>query len=156
MRRSGQQPVPTALKILRGNPGHQRIDPREPKIPTADLSEPTDLLDENGLKEWRRLLPILFPAGLATAADRAGLIGYCDLWSRWIELGRRLRSEGTVVTRKGIPAPSRYLGAYLEVFKQLRGCMAEFGLTPASRTRITVNVPEPKSKVDSFREKHGG
>ena|SRR5215831_17857054 len=147
--------VPTALNILRGNPGHRPINGAEPKLPADPPLEPTNALDEEGLKEWRRLVPILVTAGLATPVDRAGLTGYCELWSRWIELDRLVRRDGMVIMRKGIPTPNRTVRVWLEVFGQLRTILGDFGLTPASRSRIRVDPPTPKTKIDLFREKHG-
>src|SRR5262245_4679226 len=156
MRRSGQQPVPTALKILRGNPGHQRIDDaREPKIPLAPLIVPEDL-DEEGIKAWHRDVPILFAAGLATPADWAALTAYCRKWSEWVKVNRKLRETGPFVIRKGIPMRHPLASALEAIEHQLRAYFVEFGMTPGSRTRIRVDAPQPKSKVDSFREKHGG
>src|SRR5262245_24790030 len=156
MRRSGQQPVPTALKILRGNPGCRPIDDeREPKIPVGDLPEPAEELNDEGLKAWRRLVPILGPSGLATPADYQGLTVHCQLWSRWVEINRRLNREGAVILRKGIPELHPLVKQSESLAQQLRQYLIEFGLTPGSRTRIKVDVPKPKSKVDSFREKHG-
>jgi len=157
MRRSGQQPVPTALKILRGNPGQRRIDEaREPKISLTDLPEPTEELNEEGMKAWRRLLPILIPAGLATPADYQGLTAHCQLWSRWVQINRLLNREGEVVMRKGIPELHPLLKQSEALAQQIRQYLCEYGLTPASRTRIKVDAPKPKSKGESFREKHSG
>src|SRR5262245_60910328 len=152
----GPSPQPTGLRTLRGNPGHRKVNGQEAKIPPGELPVPTDELDEEGLKAWHRTVPILQQAGLATPADRDGLTAYCQLWSQWVHIQRTLQKHGQIVIRKGIPHLHPLAKQAEGMLPQLRLYLAEFGMTPAARSRIKVDVPPPKTRVDLFREKHGG
>lgn len=152
----GPAPQPTSLKILKGNPGQRPLNAQEAKIPAGELPVPTDELDEEGLKAWHRTVPILQQAGLATPADRDGLTAYCQLWSQWVHIQHTLQKHGQIVIRKGIPQLHPLAKQAEGMLPQLRQYLAEFGMTPASRSRIKVDQPAPKSKVDAFLEKHGG
>lgn len=92
----GRKPVPTALKIARGNPGHRRIRKDEPQPSTdIDLAVPDILLDDADARaEWTRTAPMLHRLGVFTEADRDALILYCATFSRWKQAERQLRKSG--------------------------------------------------------------
>ena len=152
----GFPPQPDALKLLKGLPGRRPPRGQAPTIAPGELPEPTDLLDADGLAEWRRLVPILQVAGLATPADAAGLTVLCALWGVWTQLQRALATEGLVVLRRGVSHPHPLLRPLAALAPLLRVYFSEFGATPGGRARIRVDPPQPKTKVDEFREKHGG
>jgi len=151
----GRAPTPTSIRILKGNPQHRPLNDQEPKIASGDL-QPTEDLDEIALQTWRRDVPILLAAGLATPADAEPLTTTCQKWSEWVQIQRRLRTEGLIVVRKGIPVRHPLAQQADVIAGQLKGYFVEFGMTPSSRSRIKVDQPAPRSKIDEFRAKHGG
>ena len=100
----GRKPAPTALKILRGNPGRRPLNRREPAPARAtDLSPPPELTGV-AAEEWRRLAPKLSRLGLLTEIDDRALIGYCVTWARWLEAEAHLRDHGMVPKgKRGAP-----------------------------------------------------
>jgi len=157
MHGGGRRSTPTSLKSLRGNPGHRPINDREPKLPADAIPEPTEELDEDAAKEWRRVVGILHESGIARTVDQAGLTAYTQLWARWLKIERAIRKDGLIVIRPGkLPKLHPLAREASDLLPQLRHYLAEFGMTPASRSRIKVDQPAPRSKVDEFREKHGG
>ncbi len=151
----GRAPTPTSLRVLTENPQHRPLNDHEPKIPPGDL-QPTEELDEIAMQTWRQTIPILLSAGLATPADAQPLTAMCQKWSEWTQIQRRLMKEGFVVVRKGIPVRNPLSQQADVLCAALKSYFIEFGMTPASRSRIKVDAPKPKSKVESFLEKHGG
>jgi len=131
----GRKPIPNTLKLLRGNPGRRPIVPSPD--PAPGIPEAPEIVAGEARVEWDRMVPLLAPIGLLTPVERAGLTAYCLAWSDYVEARR---------TGKGRTA----------AFACLMKTCVELGLTPSSRSRIKVEVAKPKSKVDSFREKHGG
>ena len=99
MHGGGQRNTPTSLKILKGNPGHRPINDREPKLPADAIPEPTEELDEDAAKEWRRVVGILHGSGIARTVDQAGLTAYTQLWARWLKIERAIRKDGLIVIR---------------------------------------------------------
>ncbi len=157
MSRRGPAPIPTALQVLRGNPGRRPLTTRAPEIPVA-APEPPEELSAEVRAEWTDLVPLLAEYGLVTGLDRAALVMYCELRVTWRELDRVVKREGVVITRRAGPGVHPAFKAAMETLTQLRLLGAELGLSPSARSRLRVPgpPPQPPSKVDAFRAKHGG
>ncbi len=137
----GRKPVPTALKVLRGNPGHRPINPSEPKPRVAIPPAPKEL-DPIAKKEWRRMGRVLARLGLLTEIDRAAFAGYCVSWSTWITAQQKVQQMGSIAKApSGYPIQNPYIGIANTALTQLRAFLVEFGLTPASRSRVTAANP---------------
>lgn len=125
------RPTPTALKIVRGNPGKRPINGAEPKPPVAGLICP-EHLPPLAAAEWARIVPVLVNLGVATVADRAVLEAYCVLYAQMV--------ERTIAGKVQPPA----------AIAALRGCMVELGLTPAARTKLTVQPRHGDEKESKY------
>lgn len=147
----GPAPLPTNIKIMRGNPGHQKLNRNEPKPRPVAPSCPAWLGIE-AKREWRRISKELDALGLLTIVDRVAMAGYCQAYSRWRQAEEAISEHGltmTVITESGSverPRPEvaiaqKYLGI-VKVF------CAEFGLTPSSRGRMTL--PEKEDDDDGL------
>lgn len=138
----GRKPKPTAMKKLAGNPGKRPLNENEPQPPVPDRIPyvPRHLNDE-GKREWRRIVNVLLEMGLYTVVDRAALAMYCQAWGRWVEAERKLDKEREVLTSKA--TGNMYQNPWLHVankaWEQMRKILAEFGLTPSSRARLSVS-----------------
>jgi P27 family predicted phage terminase small subunit len=142
MGRRGPRPEPTALKLLKGNPGKRPLNEREPR-PSPGAPEAPAHLDEEASREWDRVVGTLDQLGLVTTLDRAALAGYCQAWSRWVDAEMKLREYGAVLKSpiKGVPLMSPYLTIANRALEQMRQFLSEFGMSPASRTRIRTDEP---------------
>jgi phage terminase small subunit len=96
--RRGAKPMPTALKILRGNPGHTTINTDEPTPPPLAGDVPEELEgDDYARAEWLRIVPGLLACGQVTSADRALLVIYCHSYAEFRRLNEDVRDEGNVI-----------------------------------------------------------
>jgi P27 family predicted phage terminase small subunit len=68
-------------------------------------------------------------------------------WSRWIDAEAKLREFGAVLKSptKGFPILSPYWTIANTAMKQMRDFLSEFGMSPASRTRVEAAVREPRT-----------
>ena len=67
----GRKPVPTALKILRGNPGKRAINREEPAPGSLPSEPPEELLDDVCRGEWARVIaPAIARGGSALSSFR--------------------------------------------------------------------------------------
>ena len=111
-----------------------------------DIPHPTHL-DEAAAAEWRRVCEQLAPAGLLTHDDRAALAGYCVAWSRWVDAETHVRDEGTILQpekgKKAYPVVNPYLRLADTAMKQMRDFLSDFGMSPASRSRIRSRSRNP-------------
>ena len=136
---SGRRPQPTALKLLRGNPGKRKPNPREPKPPPVSTLDPPPWLHTEAQGEWRRLAPMLGRLGVLTESDVDALAAYCEAFITWKQATEQLRTKGLVVKRKGAPPGlSPYLRIANAALAQMRALLVEFGMTPSARARVQV------------------
>lgn len=138
----GQRAKPTALKILEGNPGHQKLDRDEPKPPEGAPDCPVELTGEARI-EWDRICPLLTACRVLTLADRANLATYCQCWSRWLQAERAISKRGMILSKRDKKGqkweyPNPAVTISYRACEQMRRLMQELGLTPAARTRIKV------------------
>lgn len=132
----GRKPKPTAVKKLEGNPGRRPLNGREPVPPQTEIRCPSWLLPE-AKREWKRLASALQAMGVLTVADLTAFSGYCQAYARWKEAEEFITQHGSI-----FKTPSGYVQQVPQVsiaqqnLKIMQSFCAEFGLTPASRSRI--------------------
>lgn len=151
------RPKPTALRILNGNPSGRPLNDREP-TPKPGKPRVPDHVRQNpeAYREWKRTSDSLEEMGLLSTADRAALAAYCIAWSRWVEAEEQLRKFGLVIkSSNGYPVTSPYLSIARETMSQMTRLLAEFGLTPSSRTRVHVTKPPAGSDFDQWERGEG-
>jgi len=147
----GRRPLPTALKLLRGNPGKRRLNAAEPQAPTTRPSCPAHL-GPIARKEWFRIIRELETLGIVTPLDRAALAAYCDSWEQWIEATEQIRKFGMVIKMGATLIQSPYVTIADKAKTQMRNFLTEFGMTPSSRSRIAA----PKANADEDPNFTGG
>ena len=135
----GRKPTPTKLKLLKGNPGKRPIRDDEPQ-PDVEIPEPPEELSADAQAEWERVTPMLYELGLLSQIDRAALTAYCVAWGRWMEAEAALKKHGVVVkSPNGFPVQSPFLAVANRAMKQVKEFLAEFGVSPSSRTRVSAS-----------------
>jgi P27 family predicted phage terminase small subunit len=102
-------------------------------------------------REWKRIAEQLSRLGLLTTIDRAALALYCDAYGRWLEAVASLQKYGTVIkSPSGFPVQSPYVAIANKAGEQVRLLLAEFGMSPASRTRVQVELPPEEDDLGEF------
>lgn len=134
--KKGRKKKPTALKVLEGNRGHRPIPEDEPK-PSPVCPKPPSWLRYQAKKEWKRIAPELYKLGLLTKLDIAALEAYCQTYAKWKDAEKKadLKKEKTGNNTKII---NQWINVASMYYKQMTKMLAEFGLTPSSRTNIKV------------------
>jgi P27 family predicted phage terminase small subunit len=151
MGRRGPRPTPTKFKILRGNPGKQRLNSAEPEPPADGIAMPLHL-GEIAAKRWQELLPMLQAVKVMTRADVEALARYCDTYEWWLAVRAKLKAEGDTYPILNDGGEIKYIAQRPEVSiahklaQQLRQLEADFGLSPAARSSLKV---EPDAKQES-------
>lgn len=95
----GRKPVPTTLKLLRGNPGHRPPPPNEP-IPPDLYPECPKHLGKEARRTWNRTVPVLYDMGVVKEINVAVLARYCEGNGQWVELKRELATIKSPETEK--------------------------------------------------------
>jgi len=134
----GRKPKPTAIKRANGNPGRRALNPNEPKPPASKPTCPSHL-SSAAKTEWRRIAGTLHDMGVVTTVDRAALAAYCQAYGRWVEAEKRLAETPTLLkTPSGYVQQSPWLSVANKQMELMNRYMVELGITPASRSRISV------------------
>ena len=152
MGKRGPPPLPTKLKILRGNPGHRKLNDKEPQ---PDDSRPVcpSWLDPEAKRKWRHLIPQLRAMGVATKVDGDALSQYCQVWSRWKQAEEFIAKHGPVISIRNDDGTIKYLAQIPQVsiarhlLTIMRNLQKEFGMTASARSSIRVDqVPGRQSE----------
>lgn len=143
----GPKRKPTALDKLDGGASHRRRNRNEPKPPPSEADCPTWLRGDAPARAiWNAEAPRMIQLGLLTTADRLMFAALCERAALYYRASKRLRrakrGEDPLVDvtksngRVARPEISIAKGA-LDGFRQIASA---FGMTPADRTRIEVEL----------------
>ena len=149
--RRGPAPTPTKILELRGSK-KAKSRPNEPK-PDRGRPRCPAWLKGNAKSEWKKLVEMTDRMGILTKVDGNALARYCRLWQRWRKAEDFIEEHGDqypVKDNKGRTVgfrifPSAKVASILCV--ELRRLECEFGLTPASRTRISSEATQAGASV---------
>lgn len=146
----GRIPRPTKLKVIDGNPGRRPLNKNEPQPHVSPLvPPPPKFLNTDGREEWARIAPELHALGLLTDVDLAVLAAYCHAFARWrqaetaiAEMGKADMLTGSLMIRtaKGNPIQNPLVGTANKAMEAMVRYAAEFGMTPAARSRIERGI----------------
>lgn len=138
----GRKPVPSQIKELRGTARQDRVLKNEAQfpIPGRMVSPPKDL-GEDGAELWKSLGKLLLEAGLFSLGDKIALEMLCMAYDRMKVANRMIELESMVLTTEnGYHYQNPYLSIANTAWGQVKSMLAEFGLTPAERTRVLAAV----------------
>jgi len=144
--------------VLQGNPGKRALNQSEPKPKAKKPSAPRHLTGE-AKREWNRVSKQLFDLGLLTEVDRAALAMYCTVWARYVRAEEelaRVDAEWVASTDKGFEHQSAWLQVSNKAMKLVKAMLAEFGMSPSSRSRVTVVKQEEENPFEKFLGRRTG
>lgn len=151
----GRKPTPTAIKKLEGNPGKRPLNDKEPK-PERKAPPCPKWLDKEAKKEWKRLASKMEMMGVLTEVDMAAFAGYCQSYARWRENEEFISKNGSLVrTPSGYWQQVPQVSMAQQYLKQMGRFAEQFGLTPASRSRI-ISDENSTCISDEMEELLGG
>ncbi|NHZ98054.1 phage terminase small subunit P27 family [Massilia sp. CCM 8734] len=155
---AGRRPTPTALKLVKGNPGKRGLPKNESK-PKREIPSCPAHLDDSGKVAWGRLSVLLDRMGVLTEADSFALERLVDCYTDILECRLLIARDGRTYTTttmqgdaliKGNPAVNQLRAADA----QFKSYLVEFGLTPAARSKVHA-TPDEDDKKDPLAEFFG-
>ena len=147
MTKPGRKPTPTAIKMLRGNPGKRRLVP-DPEC-EGDTNCPA-WLSPTAKTEWKRVAGGLRKLGLLKTGDRAALAAYADAYGDWRDACEDIKRNGVsikVFSTSGdlkFVQPNPSVGIKQRARKDMISFAAEFGMTPSSRSNVGASAEDEK------------
>lgn len=152
----GRKPVPTQLKVVRGNPGKRPISEDEPVTPTLeDDADIPPTLSPLAREHWHTVAAQLREAKLLGRVDAHALALYCEAFARYTDANAHVAKNGPVFVspRSGFPVQSPYLAIANKAHDQMVKLLAEFGMTPSARSRVTKVDTEEDDPYSAFVKK---
>ena len=96
---------------------------------------------------FKRLAKMLHQLRVISHLDRAALAAYCQAYGRWAEAERAMKETPLLIKLpSGYIQPSPWLGIANKQLELMQKFMAELGLSPASRSRVSTYpslMPKP-------------
>ena len=140
---AGRNRKPTALRLVHGTRDKHK-NKSEP-MPTGEAKAPT-WLSKKAKAVWKQLATELEAIGLLTSMDEQAFAVYCQSYAELIEAEAELIKGGkTQTTKDGFVRKSPWLSVRDEAHKRMQQIGAQFGFSPASRTRIEVKPKDDKN-----------
>jgi len=144
--RRGPAPKPTALKELAGNPGKRPLNRLEPK-PKIEIPACPKWLTGSERRTYMQLAKQLVGLRVMTEVDGLALAELVHQLAKWLEAERKVQYEGRVLMgEKG----GFYLNPWENIansaLKNMNIMLREFGMTPASRSRIEAQPAEEQTQ----------
>ena len=156
----GRTPKPTALRVLTGNPGKRPLPTNEPQPPASDpMPACPSFVTGLARKHWRELAPQLVALGLLKKLDEPRLALYCVEYGRWREALRYIKKRGGSLSFNGQGALTKhpYVSIANEALEHMLRIGNEFGMSPASRTRLAIDPGENEvDPMEAFLKQRAG
>jgi len=146
----GRKPMPDAIRLVKySRPATERMNPDKPEY-GIDIQCPVGF-DDKRKDAWFTLVPNLIRAGVAKEIDVYSLEMLCEKWVEWRAAQDMVNNTGLVTKApSGYPMMNPYYTISMQIGKELRMMLAEFGMTPSSRQRVVVDKPKGNSAFDNI------
>lgn len=151
----GRPRKPTAVKKALGTYEKYYGNENEPQLPCS-IPEPPPHLGEQASKLWPEYANMLRSMGVLTTCDRTAMESLCETHAEIIGLRQEIAEHGkttySVVTQsgdemiRGLPQVAQLSDAE----RRLLALLTQFGLTPASRSKVSKIVEKKASKFDKL------
>ncbi len=151
--RSGRKRTPSPILRLHGTlRTRENRNPAGEPQPEVERPDMPKFLTGEARLEWERIVPLLLAEKCLTQWDRAALSSYCQTWKEYVRLCLAINriTAYTITTDKGNLVQNPLVGAKNRAFNNLLRICGEFGLTPASRSRLNINPGQ--GEVDPLAE----
>jgi len=163
---AGRRAQPINLLALKGRKHltKSEIETRreaEKKIkPRANKIRPPDWLSDEAKQEFKRIIKEMKDLDVLTNVDTDAVAIYCDAYVSYIECTRIIEKEGMMVTHvnqagESNEVPHPLMTKKRQLADQMKSMATELGLTPSSRSKISMPKEKPKEKTP-FDERFGG
>jgi P27 family predicted phage terminase small subunit len=147
----GRKPVPNQIKKMRGTFRSDRAEANMIEVSEdaklVGLPNPPLTLNRYGREAWRFYGELLLQHHLLSAADLMALEMLANAYGRWVEYEIQLKDEGEVLTSNTGNLYTNPLRTVADrAFDKIHKLLAEFGLTPAERTRVASMIQDSETK----------
>ncbi|MCC3705216.1 phage terminase small subunit P27 family [Rouxiella badensis] len=161
----GPPKTPTRLVLVKGNPSKRAINKNEPKPPSGVPPIPKNL-DKMGKYWFKRIGEELDVIGVMTSLDGKALELLVEAYTEYRHHCETLEREGytyAVYDEEGkdedqersirMIKPHPAVAMKSDARKFVRAMLAEFGMSPASRSKVGAKGPAEADPLEAFLNK---
>jgi P27 family predicted phage terminase small subunit len=147
---AGKGPPRKPLKVLKMQGSDLAKNRTEPEYST-DLRKPPKSLKGEALKCWKETIADLDGSMVITVADLRALEAMSEAWGHYKRHIKKAEAKPMIKNKQGEYKSPHYAIAD-SAYKKWEKLMLEFGLTPASRTKVGGEKKKPgrKGKEDKL------
>lgn len=151
---AGPPKKPTALKVIQGNPGKRKLPPDEPKPERGKPRAPAHFEDE--ARDWfAEAAAELDKIGVLTLIDGNALELLVEAYAEYRQHCDALKREGytyftTSTTGERVIKANPAAAMKSDAWKRVRAMLCEFGMTPASRARVSTKHGGEEDPLQAF------
>ena len=155
----GRKPLPSHLRLIKGNPGKRPINANEPRAAKGRPSCP-DHASDKARETWGYVCNVLDDMGLLTCTDAIAIEMLCEAYADFVAASQDLKDFGSSYYQTVNEAGSIMYRAHPAVAKKqdadrrIRGWLAEFGMSPTARSRVKIG--NDGDKEDAAEKKYFG
>jgi P27 family predicted phage terminase small subunit len=138
---AGRPPKPTSIKKLGGTLQPSRTNALEP-VPEIALATPPSWLSATAKEYWVEIGGLLLDMKLISFGDKAALVLLTDVLAEWCSVRAIIKKRGRVyecLTDGGKVYKARpEVAMEADLWRRAHRMLVEFGLTPASRSKVSA------------------
>ncbi len=154
---SGPSKTPTHLRLVRGNPSKRPINDKEPK-PAKGVPPTPKYFDKRGKYWFKKIAEELDALGVMSQLDAKALELLVEAYVEYRHHCDVLDVEGytyntTSMTGEKIKKAHPAAVMKADVWKRIRAMLGEFGMTPATRSKVNAQGIEKEDPMDAFLKK---
>jgi len=133
----GRKPLPTNVRVLTGNASHRSVNKDEPK-PAIRIPDPPENLSDEARPYWQQYGKQLAAMRVLSEVDQAALALLCECTATYWLMTAKVREQGVIVKigKNEAIGYNPHFNAANKAQAQMKQLLAEFGLTPSSRSRV--------------------
>lgn len=141
----GRKPQPSHLRLVKGNPGKRPMNAAEP-VAVRERPSPPAHVSDKAREVWGYVSALLDDMGVLARPDAMALEMLCEAYADQLAARATLkefgssyyetRNEAGSIMHRAHPA----VAVIADTDRRIKAWLAEFGMTPSSRSRI--NVPD--------------
>lgn len=156
--------TPTQLKVVRGTARPDRANPAEPtpELLTIDVAHPPRWLKLSPLarRAWRDIAPLLIGMRVLTSADLVALSLLCDSLATIVVAKEHVAEHGATYETVGeggarMVRKHPAVEIHAEASRFAKVMLGEFGMTPASRSKVSQVGSASKDPLSAWLEGTG-
>lgn len=157
MNKGGRKRIPDHLKVVRGTDRPDRVNHSAPAPKVVRPPMPAKL-SRKAKENWDRFCDVLESMGVLTVADEFALEQLVEVYAEWrtytdIVAKEKTHYETESVSGGKIIRAHPVVAMRSDAARRFQSLMSEFGLTPASRSK--VSVADKGEKADDPAAKYG-